>query len=456
MNRPILRRVSAAAFCASSLYSTAAFAGQDLLVLTSQNEFFRVSIDTDGTFESDSPVAIGGLSGGETVRSIAIDPATGHLIAITSADRCCIVDKTTGAITDLGSLVAAQTDDARFLDVDPPSGHLRVQGNHATNLELDADTLAIEIIGFAPSYGVGDVNEGASVSLAGSAFTNCYPGAAVSQAYAIDVENDVLAYHSTLNGDLYTIGDLGIDATLDAGLAFDLGGRMFAVARAEGDTESRLYSANPETGSLTDLGSLGAGVVANDIAFDLDPTSDDLDGDGWPNDVEIAGAANFADPNSSPFPSATKVPSLTLAPALSQKLRIKLRFADPSDLGDRIVVKGKLPVGESTFSPAGKTLIVDVGGATAFFVLDAKGRGTSAQGYTIDFEKTVGLGGVKFKLVMDGGAFQSAFQDEGLAEVDVVDDPKTIQVDFWMHNLHAREAVAVEYSAAIGGEGLAH
>lgn len=448
----------AAAFAAlSGISFSSADAGQDLLALDSLNRFVRVSVANDGSITAaESAVTITGLAGGETIGSIAIDPATGNLLAYSSTDHCYIVDKTTGATTDLGGLSLSATDSARFVDFDPPSGHLRVVGDQSTNLELDPDTLAVEIVGFAPSFAVGDLHEGTTPRLAGSTFSNSYPGSQNTQAYAIDSENDVLAYHSGLNGDLYTIGDLGVDATLDGGLAMDLAGRMFAALRAEGESESRLYSVNFDTGALTDLGSLLDGDIVKDVAFDLDPTSDDLDEDGWPNDIEIAGAANFADPNSTPFPSATKVPFLSLAPALSQKLRIKLRFSDPEGLGDRIVVKGKLPVGESTFSPAGKTLIVDVGGVTAHFVLDAKGRATSALGYTIDLENTVGLGGVKFKLEMEGGAFQQYLTDEGLIDGTFVDHAATVQIDFWMSNLHARESCAVEYTATLGGSGVAH
>jgi Domain of unknown function (DUF4394) len=448
----------AAAFAASSLFlASSAIGGQDLLVLDDTNGFFRVEIgDDDELNVSPTVVAITGLGGGETITSIAIDPATGNLIAYSSSEHCYIVDKDTGVAVDLGAITAPQSDAARFVDIEPVSGRLRVQGSDATNIQYDPDSLTVELVGFAPHYGAGDAHDGQTPALAGSAFSNSIPGASSTQAYALDSATDSLAYQSHIDGQLFTIGGLGLDASLDAGLAIDLSGRFVAAVRVEGETASRIYRADTETGALTELGDLGDGVIARDIAFDLDPTSGDLDDDGWPDDIEIAGASNFADPSSSPFPSATKVPALTVAPALAQKLRVKLRFNDPADSSDRIVVKGKLPVAEGSFSPAGKTLIADVGGVVAFFALDSQGRGTSAEGYTIDIDTQVGLGGVKFKLVMDEGAFQASLADEGLIEDEVDGESRQVVVDIWMSNLHARKTFEAVYSATTGGEGFAH
>ncbi len=426
---------------------------QDLLVLDDQNQLFRIDVDDPLTLST--AVTITGLAQGERIVSIAIDPATGNLLGYSTTQHCYIVDKSSGAATDLGLLNQSVTssDTTRFIDFQPVNGHLRVQGSEHTNVEIDPSTLAVQSVGYAPNYVNGDVHDNVQPELAGSAFINNYPGSTSTQAYALDSGTDTLDFHTETSGLLFTIGDLGVDASLDSSLAADLTGRIVASIRAEGDTVSRIYSVDPESGAVTEIGALGSGMVASDIAFDLDPTSDDLDNDGWPNDIELAGASNFADPSSVPFPGATKVPNLTLAPALAQKLRVRVEFA--ANDSDRIVVKGRLPVGESTFDPNGKMVIVDVGGVTTFFVLDKKGHGVSAEGFVLDVDHKVGLGGVKYTLRMEHGNFQSHLSDEGIVDANTTAAPLSIDVDIWLSNLHARSTFHASYSATSGDHGIA-
>jgi len=98
------------------------------------------------------------------------------------------------------------------------------------------------------------------------------------------------------------------------------------------------------------------------------PTSDDKDGDGFPDELEIALGFNPLDPTSTPFhgrPSGVvKVINIT-------SMLVKLNFRTIGR--DSISINGNLPL-DKTFSPAGQTIALVAGGVVRVFELDARGK----------------------------------------------------------------------------------
>ena len=168
-------------------------------------------------------------------------------------------------------------------------------------------------------------------------------------------------------------------------------------------------SAGKDTQSLTIViaaaGSGGGSTTSNSLL--------DTDGDGFPDELEIALGTSPTDPKNTPFggaPAGTPQ-ALTLA-----KFQIKLNFAKTG--GDSISSSGQIPI-PASFSPSGKQVVVDVGGVIRIFTLTDKAAGVSTQGDTLKV-KVKSVKGVvaaqtgTFMLKIAKGNFADKLTDEGL------------------------------------------
>ncbi|HYG73815.1 MAG TPA: chitobiase/beta-hexosaminidase C-terminal domain-containing protein [Planctomycetota bacterium] len=130
---------------------------------------------------------------------------------------------------------------------------------------------------------------------------------------------------------------------------------------------------------------------------------------------------------------------------------------------DSLLVAGTIPEVASGFAPAGVTIAVDIGGATATFTLDSKGRARSASGLvalkikgTRDPQsgKMVFAGGdVPFSLKLSRGNFAAAWSDEGVISADAQKTATDFAVTLRLGSTPYAENVTAAYSAKIGKAG---
>jgi hypothetical protein len=135
------------------------------------------------------------------------------------------------------------------------------------------------------------------------------------------------------------------------------------------------------------------------------------------------------------------------------KLQAKLNFAKAN--ADSCSLNATLDLGAS-FSPAGKTMTLDIGNAQISFTLDSKGRGVGYQGTCrLTYNKKTGIWALTAKL--RSGDWQSSWAAYGL--VDAAVSPLGVPVKFPVVAVVGNEAFASEkllvYKAKPGKSGSA-
>lgn len=104
------------------------------------------------------------------------------------------------------------------------------------------------------AYSIGDAHAGSVPSITGLAFDPAF-----GTAYFLDATLDTLSMSLDPGlGEIFTLGDLGIDVASLGDLAVDFDGNLYATLSTDGLTTS-LYQINTTTGQATSLGSYGAG-----------------------------------------------------------------------------------------------------------------------------------------------------------------------------------------------------
>lgn len=242
-----LAAAAAALLCTASLAQAEAVVG-----LTSTNAL--VTFDTATPLNASAPVTITGLLGAnETILGIDRRPANGLLYGLGSSGRLYTLNTATGAAT-FASLISGTTlsGTAFGVDFNPVPDRLRVTSNAGQNLRIDVTT------GIAA---VDSALNGPTTSLAGSAYTNNFPGTATTTLYGISSATDSLYIQNPPNaGTLTLVGGLGFDTVAVTG--FDISGTsgMAFASLTNGDTaESSFYSINLTTGAATLIGAFGVG-----------------------------------------------------------------------------------------------------------------------------------------------------------------------------------------------------
>ena len=246
---PLAKRaaLAAALVCAASLAHAEAVVG-----LTSTNAL--VSFDTAAPMNASAPIAITGLVGvNETILGIDRRPATDALLGLGSSGRLYSLNTATGAATFMSQISGATLSGSSFgVDFNPVVDRLRVTSNSGQNLRIDVTTGAATVDAA--------INGGAT-SLAASAYTNNFAGAASTTLYGISSAADTLYIQNPPNnGTLVSVGALGVDTVGVVGFDISgLSGLAFA-SLTNGDTaESSFYSINLATGSATFIGTFGIG-----------------------------------------------------------------------------------------------------------------------------------------------------------------------------------------------------
>jgi hypothetical protein len=124
------------------------------------------------------------------------------------------------------------------------------------------------------AFAKGDVNEGQSPNLVASAYTNSVsPAPSATVLFAIDATRNLLTTHADPNdGQVTTVGDLGVDASDVAG--FDIWGGspglpMQAYALLMTDpTTTGLYTTDLGSGAATLLDAVGTNTALRGLAVE--------------------------------------------------------------------------------------------------------------------------------------------------------------------------------------------
>ena len=216
------------------------------------------------------------LANNEVINDIDVRPVNGQLYAHSNLGRLYLINPGNGFAIRIGNPVPATVANLGF-EFDPRQDTIRILTNKGNNLVLSPSFGGVNQTGTALSYAVGDPLHGVQPHISGTAFFNNVPNPPFRGLYGIDHAANTLVHvgQATLNdGILTTMGGLGFDVTNRTG--FDIApftNVAFASLQPTGLGFSQLYSINLGTGQADLIGSIGGGILLNDIAVDLRGTS---------------------------------------------------------------------------------------------------------------------------------------------------------------------------------------
>lgn len=247
-----------------------------MLALTETNKL--ISFNNTTPQKLCTSAAVSGLQMGENVLGIDTRPADGSLYALGSTGRIYTIDTASAAAT-LKSTLAADAADATNpftaldggdfgVDFNPVPDRLRVVSNTGQNLRINVDTGATTTDT--------NLNPGGSSATA-AAYTNSFAGAGTTTLYVFDVANDRLMIQgqpsgNPNNGDLQSVGPLGIDVQASTG--FDIGGvnnAAFAAVTLAAATTTELHTINLTTGAATRVNAIGGGERVRGLTLNANP-----------------------------------------------------------------------------------------------------------------------------------------------------------------------------------------
>lgn len=457
-----LAAVSALASGAGAAPATGRFiflATDDFLV---SSKLYRV--DPAATDVIEATIAVTGLQGAELLRSIAIQPTTGALYAYTDQYRLYQVNKTSGAATEVGAqnagLPAGPSGNVCWIRFDPVSGELRWTNRNGVNVRIDPASNATIATETAYAIGAGDVYFGTTSTVTGLAFSNSHDAATATQLFTTLQPAAILAkVANAAAGTLQSIGFTGYTCGGVGGFVCDLDGTFYLAVETSwvgiDGPVGEIYRIDPSTAHATFIGPLGSTpLFPYDLAIDYDPTSPDLDSDGFSNVIEVAAGADPRTPASTPFGGALDAADPEAAPSIAGKLKVDLRFDQP--LRDALLLKGSFHVDPALpFERAGMRIIADAGGVIHVFDLDGKGKATSSGGARIKVSKPSGAGTVKYQLKWKHASFAADLADEGLVDATLSGAALTIEVDLYFIDRLLETSRGVTYDAVAGVFGKA-
>lgn len=262
----LIRRAAAIALVAVAIPATQA---ETIYGLGSGNFIFSFDSLTPGTITT--PVAVTGL-GGSTLLGIDFRPADGGLYGIGTGDRVFSINRTTGAATDVTAasfLTSLGGGSAFGIDFNPAVNRLRIVSDADTNLRIFG---ASQNVDASLVYQTGDVNFGVNPNITSVAYTNPDTNPATGTTlYGIDTALDVLVLHNTAPGfqNLSTVGSLGVNAPANTGFDISISGTAYAAFH--NGTDSQLYTIDLTTGAATMAGTIGGGIVIQDLTAVPEP-----------------------------------------------------------------------------------------------------------------------------------------------------------------------------------------
>lgn len=181
-------------------------------------------------------------------------------------------------------------------------------------------------------------------------------------------------------------------------------------------------------------------ITANAPILSADEIStEDTDGDGFSNELELALGSNPYDPSATPI---NNNPAVTAA--LTAKLSVKLDFKNTGN--DRLSLSGTLPV-PTGFNIAGQSVIVNIGGIIRTIALDAK-KSLFKLG-----KPSTKTGLAKFALTLIKDRFQASLADEGLSNTTQTDSVVKIPTQVLLNGTLYSKSSNLLYNATMGKSG---
>ncbi|HEX4895243.1 MAG TPA: DUF4394 domain-containing protein [Solimonas sp.] len=222
----------------------------DLLALTTDNRVTLVPVSAPGT--AAAPVAVTGLGAGETLVGLDFRPATGTVVALSSASKLYTLsfDGTTATAANPVNLSTTLSGAAFGVDFNPVPDRLRVVSTTEQNLRINVATGATTVDGtLTPDS-----------TVFGAAYTQNFSGATATTLFYLDAGSDQLLTTADPNaGALSVVGALGlnVDAEGDFDIVGGQNGLVFGAVQPNGTTASSLVRVNLQTGAATTLGAIG-------------------------------------------------------------------------------------------------------------------------------------------------------------------------------------------------------
>lgn len=245
---------------------------EPIFAVTSANRLLRFTNVTPGLLTASQ--LISGLQSGETVLGIDFRPADGRLYALGSTSRIYTVDTVSGAATIVGTQPLTQTlaGTAFGFDFNPVPDRIRLISDAEQNLRIHPVTGVVVGIDATLAYTTTDANTGANPEVVAAAYTNNISGSTTTTLYAIDAALDILVRQGGLNGPpspntgrLFSVGDLGVDATQMTGFDVSPSGVAYAAITA-GSGPSNFYWIDLSTGTASALGVIGGNETVIGVA----------------------------------------------------------------------------------------------------------------------------------------------------------------------------------------------
>ncbi len=293
-----------------------------LLGLTTANSLVTFDSATPGTVSA--PIAITGLSAGETLVGIDYRTSNSLLYGVGSTSRLYTIDPATAVATPVAAPFTPTLSGTSFgVDVNPVADKLRVVSNTAQNLRVNFTTGAVAATDTPLAYNAAayDAVVGGPApapQIVGAAYTRnstATPGTFVTTEYVIDSNtgllstqgaadggdpmNPVPASDSPNTGVLFPVGKLGFPVLTNSG--FDIENATDSAFVVSG---TKLYTVNLTTGAGTSAGVIGGALTLSDVAVVIAPAS------------AGAGAFTFASPTAT-FPANRGPLALTVTRANS-------------------------------------------------------------------------------------------------------------------------------------------
>ncbi|MBI4850730.1 MAG: DUF4394 domain-containing protein [Acidobacteria bacterium] len=258
---------------------------ENLFGLTMDNRLVRFNPRLPATLIG-APVSITGLQAGENIVGIDYRPVSGILFGLGSTSRVYTINPASGVATQVGTapFTPALSGTEFGFDFNPVPDRIRLVSNTGQDLRLNPNNGALAATDGMLRFNMGDANMGQTPNLAGAAYTNNYGGTRATTLYNIDTKLDVLTTQGTTppvspvispnDGIQLTVGRLGIDASDVVG--FDISestNRAYAAIQLTGETSSRFYSINLDTGAATQVGTMPIGGAAPLLLRDITTVS---------------------------------------------------------------------------------------------------------------------------------------------------------------------------------------
>lgn len=234
-----------------SVFGFAAVASAAPILLTNtSNQLLLIDSANPGVILSSVPIT--GL-GNENILGIDIRPATGALYGLGSSSRLYTIDRTTGVATTVGAAGAFVLNGTSFgFDFNPVPDRIRVTSNANQNLRLNPNDGTLTMTD-------GTLNPG-DPNVAGSSYTNSFPGTATTTLYAIDSVTDQLFVQTPPNdGTLSLVGNLNFNTSEFVGFDIQFPGNTAYASLTGTSGFSSLYRVDLATGAATLVGAIGGG-----------------------------------------------------------------------------------------------------------------------------------------------------------------------------------------------------